>query len=332
MSYLGNTPGQSTVIVVEARKSFALALWLKDPHGKPVNLAGCSLTIVAKREPVGPTDATNILATNATANIPVPVAGYAIFNIQAASLDQAPGEYPYAIVLKTPDGYTSVIVKGVLDIQQNTEWASAGISYSSANPPQSLEATMRQNNSIDVYIGSQLPPGMSYVREDVVEAIETFDPDAIAYVPEGGTIGYVLTKTSSNDYEMDWRPRENGPFGLDATGQPANYVPAALGDGTWDWAAVGIDATGIAPGRAPVSNGDGTWSWANVTVPKPDWNATPGTAAEILNKPSLGTAAAKNVEEFMDADTLVSAMPGVHFVTSVPVSGTDGHLYFVYTP
>lgn len=335
MTYLGNSPSQSTVIVVEARKSFSLALWLKTSNGKPVDLSGCSLTLVAKPQPItGPGDSANLFGADGVANIHTPAVGYALFSLQASSLNRDPGEYPFVVVLETPDGYTSVILKGVIDIQQNAEYASVGTTYTTAPTAQSITAYLQSQNVVHVEIGGQLPPGMNYVRDDVMEAIETFDPDSVALVPPGGTIGYALTKTSDDDYAMDWRPRENGAFGLDATGQPANVVPTALGDDTWDWTAVGIDATGVADGWAPVANGDGTWSWAEVTIEqvKPDWNAAPGAAAEILNKPTLGTAAAKDEEDFIAATTLVSEMPGVNFVTSVPVSGTNGHLYFVYTP
>lgn len=331
MAYLGNTPGQATILQVEARKSFSLGVWIRESRGRPVDLSGCTLTIVAKATPVDDTsDDTNLLGPDAVATIPTPSAGYARFDIQAATLDQKPGEYPYAIVMRTPEGYSSVIVKGLLDIQQNTEYDSVLSSYSSANPPSSLNVLLQEKNSINVFVGGQLPPGMNYVRDDVMEAIENFDPDAIALVPTGGTAGYVLTKTSADDYSMTWLPVGQGAFALDASNQPAGVVPVAVGDDTWIWGAVGIDATGVTAGWAPVSNGDDSWSWAEVTTATPDWDAGPGEDGEILNKPTLGTAAAADTEDFIAAETLVSEMPGIHFQTTVPTSGEDGHLYFVY--
>lgn len=332
MAYIGNTPGQATILRVEARKSFSLGLWITDSHGRYANLAGCTLTIVAKSQPLDiSSDATNLLAANAVAAVPTPALGYARFDIQAATLDLLPAEYDYAIVLRTAEGYSSVIVKGLLDVQQNTEFSSTASSYSSVSPPQSLTVMLQGTNSINVVMGSQLPPGMNYVPDAVMDAIVDFDPDSIALVPPGGTPGYVLTKNGVGDYSMTWLPVGNGAFALDATSQPAGFVPAAVGDDTWIWAAVGIDATGVVAGWAPVANGDGTWDWATVTTPKPDWTATPGAANEILNKPTLGTAAAAATGDFISATALVSAMPGMHFQTTVPVSGTDGHLYFVYS-
>ena len=333
MAYLGNTPTQATLLQVEARKSFSLGVHIKDYRGRAVNLTGCTLTIVAKPTPVdNESDDSNLLFDDATAFIPSPKAGYARFDIQASSLDQKAGEYPYAIVMRTNDGYSSVIVKGLLDIQPNTEYDSVAYGYSSANPPQTLNVLLRESNSVNVFVGGQLPPGMNYVRDDVMEAIENFDPDAIAMVPEGGVPGYVLTKTSAGDYSMSWLPVGQGAFALDATNQPAGNVPVSLGDDTWIWGAVGIDATSVPEGWAPLADGADGWSWGPVTleIPNSNWDAAETDPGYIENKPALGTAALADVEQFVDAETIVSDMAGIHFQTSIPSTGEDGHLYFVY--
>ena len=330
MAYIGNSPRAATVLRVEARKSFALSLHVRDPKGRPASLSGCTITMVVKAAPIDTsTDATNLLGLDGTAVL-TPKEGFAQFNIQAATLDQPPGEYDYAIVLRTAQGYSSVIVKGVLEIMQNTEVSSVGSTYSMVQPPQSLTVSLYQQNSINVFVGGQLPPGMNYVRDDVVAAIESFDPDSVAYVPGGGDAGYVLTKTGSGDYTMAWLPVGNGAFALDATGRAAGEVPVALGDDTWIWGAVGIDATGVTAGWAPVANGDGTWSWAKVSQTKPSWNALPGSDAEILDKPDLNSMAFQDAEAYLLKTALLPSMDTVHIVSTVPTTGTDGHLYFVY--
>ena len=330
MAYIGNTPDAATIIRVEARKSFALGVHVTDEKGKQADLSGCTLTLVVKKYPIDTTgDGSNLLAANSTAVL-TPRKGYGQFNIQASTLDQEPGEYDYAIVLRTQDGYSSVIVKGLLVIEQNTEVSSVSMQYGLVQPPQSLTVQLLRQNSIKVFVGGQLPPGMNYVRDDVMNAIESFDPDSVAYVPEGGDAGYVLTKTGSGDYTMAWLPVGNGAFALDATGRAAGEVPVALGDDTWIWGAVGIDATGVTAGWAPVANGDGTWSWAKVSQTKPSWTAVAGSDAEILNKPTLGTMAAQDTGTFIQKTELLSEMSTVHVVSSVPTTGTDGHLYFVY--
>lgn len=335
MTYLGNTPGSAVLLRVEARKSFSLAVWIKDHRGKAADLTGCQMTIVAKPYPMdNESDVTNLLAPNQIASIPVPKLGYAKFDIQAQTLDFTPGEYDYAIVLRTAENYSSVIVKGTLELIENPEHDSVNAQYVSVNPTQTLNVLLQGANSVNVFVGGQLPPGMNYVRDEIMEAIESFDPDAVALVPPGGAPGYVLTKNSSDDYAMTWLPLGQGAFALDATGQPAGHVPAAVGDDTWVWAAVGIDATGVTAGWAPVADGAGGWDWAQVTFEqtKPDWNAPADDPAEILNKPDLGTAASHDHEDYYASTTLVSEMEGVHLVTAVPTTGTDGHLYFVYEP
>lgn len=332
---LGNTPRQRTDLRLEARKSFALGIWVKDSKGRAVDLSGSTLTIVSKRAPFDVTsDDTNILINDTLANIQVPSAGYGVFTLQAASLDVAAGEYPYVIVLTTDEGYTSVLVKGSLLIEANPEYASVAQDYSGEMPTQSITAMMLSQNEVSVIIDAQLPPGMNYVRDDLLELLEEIAVDSIALVPEGGHTGYVLTKTTATDFDMQWRPQGNGAFALDATAQPSGHVPVAVGDGTWTWDVVGVDATDVPEGYAPLADGANGWAWGPVAVdiPTPDWNADPETPGEILNKPALGTAAAHDEEDFLAADVLFINISGVHVVTSVPVSFTDDHLYFVYEP
>lgn len=330
MSSLGNSPSQLTVIRAEARKSFSLGVRLYDPRARAVDLTGCTLTIVAKKPPFDTTsDATNLLAPDATAAVIEPTDGYARFDLQASTLDHPAGEYPFVIVLRSPDGYSSVIVKGTLEILENPEVESATVDYTQSQSTLMLDLLLRDRNVVVVRVGSQLPPGMNYVPDDLMAAITEFDPDAVAMVPTGGTAGYVLTKIGNGDYAMDWRPPEQGGE-LSAVGQPEGNVPVAQGDGTWTWAPASIDADGVAQGWAPVSNGDGTWSWAEVSMDQPDWDAAEEEPGHILNKPELGTAAAKNEEDFLAADTLLTQLPGVHVQTTVPTSGEEGHIFFVY--
>jgi hypothetical protein len=333
MTVISNSPTSTTIIRVEARKSFALGLHIFDPRGRTVDLSGCELTIIAKPLPLDNTsDVSNILAANAIASIAVPAAGYAVFNIQASSLDVAAQEYPCAIVLKTPDGYSGVIVKAVLDVQENPEHASVGSTYFSVNPSQSLAVLLAANGTIDVYMGGQLPPNMNYVSDATATAIEAFDPESVAYVPAGGTNGYVLTKTASGDYAMAWRPNGNGAGALNAAGVPNGQTPVAQGDGTWEWGTTGISATGVADGWAPLANGDGTWSWAVVSTATPDWNATSGQPGEILHKPALNFIPTTDAGNFVSVLTKVSALAGITFQTTVPVTGPEGQIFFVYTP
>lgn len=333
MAAIANTPPRSTHLRVEARKSFALSIWIKDRRNNGVDLTGCTLQIVAKASPYTTSDdSTNILAADASANIQLPKLGFGRFNIQASTLDVDAGEYEYAIVLTTSEGYSSIIVKGILEVEENVAYAGVESTYGTVSTTETLNVLIDSGTSISVFVGGQLPPGMNYVSDEIAETLADFDADAIALVPAGGTPGYVLTKISGSDYDMEWRPEGNGTFGLDATSITAGYMPVAQGDDTWVWQAAGIDATGVTAGYAPVANGDDTWSWASVTVPDPDWSATIGNPGYIENKPTLGTASAEDVDFFTPASELLTERDDVHIVTTIPASGTDGHLYLYYTP
>lgn len=331
MSYIGNTPNQKTVLRVEARKSFSLGLRIREPNGRPVDLTDCWLGIYAKPpRSTEPSDDDNLFGGSTAAIIDDPTTGLARFDIQSSALDHPAGEYPLAIVLRTATDYSSVIVKGVLEILDNAEYGSAEIPFAQTQPQQLVDVVLRGSRVINVYVGSQLPPGMNYLRDSVLEIIENFDPDSVAIVPPGGASGQVLTKTAAGDYAMAWRAVGNGEFALDATGQPDGFTPVALGDDTWEWQEAGLRADDADPGQVPVADGSGGWEWAEAALEQPDWTAGPGDPGEILNKPVLGTAAGADVEDFISSGTLVSEMPGVHIVTEVPTVGIDGHLYFVY--
>lgn len=326
---IGNSPSSHTLLRLEARKSFALGIRVLDRLGRDADLTGCSLRLVIKAEETA--SAPNLVAADANAVIELPLDGFGLFRLQAATLDIEPREYPFAIVLTTAEGYTSVIVKGSVEIVQNVDFDDSSV-FTLALPTQTITAELG-SSMISVYTGAQLPPGFAYVREERLETIESFDPSAVAYTPAGGRAGYALTKLTGDDYAMDWRPQGNGTFALDATNIDRGFAPASQGDGTWDWQAVGIDATDVAAGWAPVAQGDDTWEWAPVSVAKPDWNAAVGADGEILNKPTLGTAAAKNTGDFIGSTTLLSALPGVQFRTTVPTPADlpEGHIAFVYT-
>lgn len=295
MSYLGNTPTKGQVVLaLEARKSFSFSLWVKDHRRRAVDLTGCTLRFVMKSLPLDATDVTddtNLVANDEATLVDAP-AGYARFDLQATDLGHTPGEYPFSVVLLTPAGYSAVIVKGVVDLQQNTEFASLASTYAGVNPPAALEVALRGMTTIEVYTGSVIPPGMGYLSDE------------------------------------DKAKLDNLLFGLDLTteGVPAGAVATADGEGRFTWEPLEL------PEVAP-----------------PDWEATEGPGV-ILHKPTLGTAAAEDVEAFapaehehdagaittgtIDKDRLpaVTALNGIEVVTSLPDTIEDGVLYVKYTP
>lgn len=167
MAYVGNSPENETVLRLQARKSFSLGLWIEDQNGTPLNITGCIFRFVARKKVVdADSDDTNNLIANYLGAIQAPTLGYLTFNLQAAELDWKPGEYEYTIVM-SDEGFSTVIVAGVIQLEQNTEFSSMGESYSPAAPPSALRVVMRQNASIVVRTGPTLAPGEAlFTTED----------------------------------------------------------------------------------------------------------------------------------------------------------------------
>lgn len=324
MAYLGNSPRQATVLQVEARKSFALSLWFRDTNRRPADLTGCQVRMVVKAQPLSESDLTdsdNIL-TGSVAMIPEPELGYAQFSIQAAELNVQPGEYLYAIVLVTAAGYSSVVVKGILDVQQNTEFSSIGDTYDAASAPGSLEILLRGSASVDVFAGSLIPPGFTWMSDADKEKLDRIDEAAIL-LPTGGGPRQWLRKRTADDYDFEWAE------------------PQAF-DGT-------LSAEGVPDGYAPVSDGQGAWAWAMVS-PTVDWELAEGVPGSVLNKPSLGTASEKDVDFFAEAEHTHAAgditsgrlaaarvprltdLEGVTKGTADPTGGTSGDVYLKILP
>jgi hypothetical protein len=87
-----NSPQESWLMEAEARKSFALGVWVQDKMQQAVDLTTCELNLtVAKIDKFG------VLQSKiaAVAEIPEPLTGYGIFKLQAENLDFKPGDYNF---------------------------------------------------------------------------------------------------------------------------------------------------------------------------------------------------------------------------------------------
>lgn len=165
MPQLRNTPPARTLLRLEARKSFSFSLRLVDSESRPVDVTGCTFTIVAKPYPLvvaDPTDALNIIA-NDTAEIVDAVDGHVKFDLQASDTSVTVGEYPFVITMRTPAGYSIVLVKGTLEILENPEYASTGTTYIDENVSTALEVLLQDQVVLNVAVGGLLPPGMHFL-------------------------------------------------------------------------------------------------------------------------------------------------------------------------
>jgi len=259
---------------LEARKSFALSVWVRDTNGRPLDISNTDLRLVMKKLPLGsdPGDAANLIA-NDLAEIVDAVGGLARFNLQASDLNQVPGEYPFALVLDT-SGYSTVAAKGIVDLQQNTDFTSLNSTYLPANAPAGVTLTLGEGSQITLQTGPTLAPGTTSFTDNDKEKLDGVETGAQVNVeadwqaeegmpgyirhrprfgsaafrdledllglPEGGAPGEVLVKLSGSDYVVGWQQPTTGGSGgtLPATGVSAGYVPIANGAGGWGWGTI----------------------------------------------------------------------------------------------
>lgn len=266
----GNAGSRHTTIRVEARKSFTFALWIKDHHGRPLDISNTRIRLVVKKAPYGPDATANLIESSEITPV-YPLMGYARVDLQASDLDHKPGEYDYSIVM-LDRGYSTVLVKGSFDIVDNTEFESVNDSYANIPPVTALEIQMRGRNVLEVRTGPTLAPGTQSFSDADKEKLDSVEEGAEANVltdwslpegepgslvnrpafgtaafvdvdtislPPGGRPGEVLTKLSSTNFDASWaRPTGGGGgggSGLDPTGVPAGEVPTANGVDGWAW-------------------------------------------------------------------------------------------------
>ena len=155
MAKLSNSPKQALNFDLERRKSFTFRVRLKYSDGSLVNLTGCTLRFVMKS--AGAVDDhfdLNNLVVNSEATIGAPHMGEGVFAFQAAELDGDPGEYGYSIVLWSPDNFSTVLAKGVINLLDNSESHSMHRLYSATAPTSALELTLRGGDVVEVEVVS----------------------------------------------------------------------------------------------------------------------------------------------------------------------------------
>ena len=158
MAKLTNSPIESSIIELEQRKSFAFTVELVQLGGRPVPLAGSSLTFTLGSHP-GP-DVPPLVLLERAAVIDDPASGAGRILLQAAELDLDAGAYPFVITLRA-FGYSLVVVKGEVQVLANVERAAASATYGGASPVSGLQVLLRERQVIRVSTMSGLPAGTS---------------------------------------------------------------------------------------------------------------------------------------------------------------------------
>ena len=136
MVKLSNSPYESTVLTLEARKSFSLRIELHDRHGNLMSWDNLSATFT-----LGTLDPLEAL-------LEIPATD-GVFRIQASELNLKPGTYQFTITLRSR-GYSFVIVKGDVKLVQNTEAGSVADFYGAAIPSETIAVQLDQMNVIKV--------------------------------------------------------------------------------------------------------------------------------------------------------------------------------------
>ena len=240
MATLGNTPQERLFLRMEARKSFSLGLLLRTEIGAGIDLTGAEISLVITEQRP---DSLNYPVISMVAEPIDPTVGHVRFHIQAADMDLNPGEYYTTITLRSPDGYSVVLAKGVTEVMPNTEMGSIGYSYDSVGDVSTLGIWLKRRNVIKLHVGAVVSNG--HCNISVGEAFPA---------PEPGHL-HMLTGTG-NIWRYDERMSEWMPLGEQSPAWGGSPGGLALGRAQAGVYAVAIgsedteaDTNGTAIGR-----------------------------------------------------------------------------------
>ena len=155
MPSLTNSPAGTLSFQLERRKSYTFTVNLVNGDSSVVDLTNCTLRFVVKTVEFDNDhfDSNNIVV-NSLAAIPDPTLGAGVFSLQAAELDGEPGEYHYALVIWTADGYSSVLAKGIFELLPNAESGSMHSVYSNVTPAAEVELALRSGATVSLAVNT----------------------------------------------------------------------------------------------------------------------------------------------------------------------------------
>lgn len=150
MGTLGNTPRRHTILTLEAAKSFAFGMQFRTVQRDYVDLTDCTVRFVMDN----PQHLGGATLLDVTSEDLDPVLGLTQFNLQALDLDRAPGSYPFCVVLVSQHGYSTVILKGEVEILENTDIGATAFSYEGINPSTNMAVYMENGGMVEVVVES----------------------------------------------------------------------------------------------------------------------------------------------------------------------------------
>ena len=173
MGLLSNSHlGVNVTIRLEQRKSYTFTVHVIGPDGSPIDCTGSTFSFVAERS----TYPNEVVLDLAPTRMMGPK-GFLTFDIQASELELDPGEYPYAITMRTPDNYSLVIAKGNLELIHNPETGSTQHSFPIKETIEGVEAVIRGRDLVKVTIGTLLPPGMNFFTDEERDTLERLNEE-----------------------------------------------------------------------------------------------------------------------------------------------------------
>ena len=152
MVQLRTSPSTHSVLTLEARKSCSFGLNVVSESGIGRDLTDAtslSLTVAPRVRAVGSAPILNIAATGLTAD------GWASFALQASQLNFPVGSYDFTITMIS-HGYSMVLLKGTLELVENTEHASTSSIYTMPTSTTALKAVLRGATVVKVVL-SDIP-------------------------------------------------------------------------------------------------------------------------------------------------------------------------------
>lgn len=247
MATLSNSPGETTTLRLEARKSFALGLRFYDLLDRTINITGDTLTLTVSKIRPRTSQIGDVVITK-VADLYDSGEGKAVFNLQADELDLTAAEYYFDITMVHED-YSAVVLKGVVEIVDNTNF-TIGTDYTSQDPAVELDVKLG-TNVIHIH-GPVIPPGpegppgprglrglpgarvaptdtvmSSYMAEDTTQTAQATDDRIDHRVSKGLPEG-------TAPLDVDARvPQENLPEHLSPSALTASFGPLVF-LGSWD--------------------------------------------------------------------------------------------------
>lgn len=158
--------GSSVTLRLEARKSFTFNVQVREPNKRKIDCTGATFRFVAQnnRYPYE-----NFLDDNPSYQ--KLDEGFVTFSFQAADLDLPSGEYPYVLVMVTAEGYSLVLMKGVIELLGNPDTLSVHDSYDESPAIEGVEVTLRGKHEVQIQVGNVLPPSMNFFSDRERESL-----------------------------------------------------------------------------------------------------------------------------------------------------------------